>query len=94
MINIAICDDDTFFIDYIEKVIVEVNGSDKEVLTIEDRIMANERIDFQRMREISEMIFRKENMSLIVIGPTKGITENKLRELLYGKYDNEYNEKD
>ncbi|WP_215724352.1 hypothetical protein [Eubacterium ventriosum] len=82
MINIAICDDDTFFIDYIEKVIVEVNGSDKEVLTIEDRIMANERIDFQRMREISEMIFRKENMSLIVIGPTKGITENKLRELL------------
>lgn len=33
-------------------------------------------------------------MSLIVIGPTKGITENKLRELLYGKYDNEYNEKD
>ena len=81
MINIAICDDDTFFIDYIEKVIVEVNGSDKEVLTIEDRIMANERIDFQRMREISEMIFRKENMSLIVIGPTKGITENKLREL-------------
>lgn len=82
MINIAICDDDTFFIDYIEKVIVEVNGSDKEVLTIEDRIMANERIDFQRMREISEMIFRKENMSLIVIGPTKGITENKSRELL------------
>lgn len=82
MFNIAICDDDTFFIDYIEKVIVEVNGSDKEVLTIEDRIMANERIDFQRMREISEMIFRKENMSLIVIGPTKGITENKLRELL------------
>ena len=68
--------------------------NDKEVLTIEDRIMANERIDFQRMREISEMIFRKENMSLIVIGPTKGITENKLRELLYGKYDNEYNEKD
>ena len=56
--------------------------NDKEVLTIEDRIMANERIDFQRMREISEMIFRKENMSLIVIGPTKGITENKLRELL------------
>ena len=46
------------------------------------RIMANERNDFQRMREISEMIFRKENMSLIVIGPTKGITENKLRELL------------
>ena len=45
MINIAICDDDTFFIDYIEKVIVEVNGSDKEVLTIEDRIMANERIE-------------------------------------------------
>lgn len=82
MFNIAICDDDTFFIEYIEKVIVEVNGSDKEVLTIEDRIMANERIDFQRMREISEMIFRKENMSLIVIGPTKGITENKLRELL------------
>ena len=68
--------------------------NDKEVLTIEDRIMANERIDFQRMREISEMIFRKENMPLIVIGPTKGITENKLRELLYGKYDNEYNEKD
>ena len=56
--------------------------NDKEVLTIEDRIMANERIDFQRMREISEMIFRKENMSLIVIGPTKGITENKLRETI------------
>ena len=31
MINIAICDDDTFFIDYIEKVIVEVNGSDKDI---------------------------------------------------------------
>ena len=31
MINIAICDDDTFFIDYIEKVIVKVNGSDKDI---------------------------------------------------------------
>ena len=31
MFNIAICDDDTFFIDYIEKVIVEVNGSDKDI---------------------------------------------------------------
>ena len=31
MYNIAICDDDTFFIDYIEKVIVEVNGSDKDI---------------------------------------------------------------
>ena len=31
MFNIAICDNDTFFIDYIEKVIVEVNGSDKDI---------------------------------------------------------------
>ena len=59
------------------------------MLTIEDRIMANEKIDFQRMRELSEMIFRKENMSLIAIGPAKGIMENKLRELLYGKYGDE-----
>ncbi len=44
--------------------------------------MANERIDFQRMREISEMIFRKENMSLIVIGPTKGITEKQIKRTI------------
>ena len=31
MFNIAICDNDTFFIDYIEKVFVEVNGSDKDI---------------------------------------------------------------
>lgn len=54
----------------------------KELLTIEERIDVNKSINYYRLREISDVLFRAENMSLIVMGPTSGITKKELEESL------------
>ena len=51
----------------------------KELLTIEERIKENEKINVHRLREVSNIIFKKENTSLIVMGPTKGLTKKVLK---------------
>lgn len=57
-----------------------ING--KELLTIEERIEANRKINYHRLRGVSDIIFRMENMSLIVMGPTKRITKKRLIECM------------
>ena len=54
----------------------------RELLTIEERIKENEKIDYYRLREVSNVIFRNENISLIVMGDTKGFTKKLLKEWL------------
>jgi predicted Zn-dependent peptidase len=54
----------------------------KELLTIEERIKENEKIDYYRLKEASNVIFRNENISLIVMGDTKGLTKKVLKDWL------------
>ena len=54
----------------------------KELLTIEERIKENEKIDNYRLREVSNIIFKRENISLIVMGTTKGLTKKLLKDWL------------
>lgn len=53
-----------------------------ELLTIEERIEENEKIDAYRLREVSDIIMKRENISLIVMGDTKGFTKKLLKEWL------------
>ena len=61
-------------------------GSDfvknKELLTIEERIEENKNINYQRLREISDVIFKLTNLSLIIMGPTNNMTKKELKENL------------
>lgn len=56
-----------------------VNG--KKLLTIEERIEENNKIKYSRMRQLSDVIFKPENMSLIVMGSVYNITKKSLREI-------------
>ena len=46
----------------------------KELLTIKEKIKENKKIDYYRLREVSNVIFRNQNISLIVMGDAKGLT--------------------
>ncbi len=54
----------------------------KEILTIEERIKENEKIDYYRLREVSNVIFKNKNISLIVMGDTKGLSKKLLKDWL------------
>lgn len=54
----------------------------KELLTIEEKIKENKKIDYYRLREVSNVIFRNQNISLIVMGDAKGLTKQRLKEWL------------
>lgn len=41
-------------------------------LTINERIKENEKINYERMQKVAEIILKNKNMSLIVMGPIKG----------------------
>ena len=41
-------------------------------LTINERIKENEKINYERMQKVSEIILKNKNMSLIAMGPIKG----------------------
>lgn len=56
----------------------------KKLLTIEERIEENNKLNYSRMREIADFIFRAENMSLIIMGSTYDITKKSLREIFEG----------
>ncbi len=54
----------------------------KEILTIEERIKENEKIEYYRLREVSNVIFKNKNISLIVMGDTKGLSKKLLKDWL------------
>lgn len=54
----------------------------KELLTIKEKIKENKKIDYYRLREVSNVIFRNQNISLIVMGDAKGLTRQRLKEWL------------
>ena len=41
-------------------------------LTINERIKENEKINYERMQKVAEIILKNKNMSLIAMGPIKG----------------------
>ena len=45
-------------------------------------IKENKKIDYYRLREVSNVIFRNQNISLIVMGDAKGLTRQRLKEWL------------
>ena len=49
---------------------------------IEKIVKENEKIDNYRLREVSNIIFKRENISLIVMGTTKGLTKKLLKDWL------------
>lgn len=55
----------------------------KELLSIEERIRLNEQISSSRIQEVANTIFQPNNMSLIIMGPTKKVKCKRLREILY-----------
>ena len=53
----------------------------KNLLSIEERIERNRKINVLRLREIAEKIFKKENMTLIIMGPTGKVMKKRLQDI-------------
>lgn len=51
-----------------------------------ERRLGIEKINYNYLSKVSDIIFRSENMSLVIMGPTRGIKNTELKEWI-AKFD-------